>query len=132
VAAWVGAGTKRKRLAESEDELEDEDADAASDAEDNDAGKLLSLLSTQRRGSTPADTSKAEKTLTKAQRARKALEKKHDDHFAAFPVVITTYDLIIKDRTLIGGIPWSYVLFAFRSPLPPLAVLTAERIRYAR
>ncbi|KAJ7877905.1 SNF2 family N-terminal domain-containing protein [Mycena olivaceomarginata] len=110
VAAWVGAGTKRKRLAESEDELEDEDADAASDAEDSDAGKLLSLLSTQRRGSTPADTSKAEKPLTKAQRARKALEKKHDDHFAAFPVVITTYDLIIKDRTLIGGIPWSYIV----------------------
>ncbi|KAJ7312620.1 P-loop containing nucleoside triphosphate hydrolase protein [Mycena albidolilacea] len=93
VAAWVGAGAKRKRLAESEDELEDENEDAASDAEDNNA-----------------DTSKAEKPLTKAQRARKALEKKHDDHFAAFPVVITTYDLIIKDRTLIGGIPWSYIV----------------------
>ncbi|KAJ7331395.1 SNF2 family DNA-dependent ATPase [Mycena albidolilacea] len=37
-------------------------------------------------------------------------EGKHDDHFAAFPVVITTYDLIIKDRALIGGIPWSYIV----------------------
>ncbi|KAJ7868090.1 SNF2 family N-terminal domain-containing protein [Mycena olivaceomarginata] len=57
-----------------------------------------------------AADSKTEKPLTKAELARKALDKKHDDHFAAFPVVITTYDLINKDRALIGGIPWSYIV----------------------
>ncbi|KAJ7899243.1 SNF2 family N-terminal domain-containing protein, partial [Mycena olivaceomarginata] len=49
-------------------------------------------------------------TATRHPLPRKALDKKHDDHFAAFPVVITTYDLIIKDRALIGGIPWSYIV----------------------
>jgi hypothetical protein len=71
----------------------------------------FSFLSAQRRCSLHAADSKTEKPLTKAELARKALDKKHDDHFAAFPVVITTYDLIIKDRALIGGIPWSCVLF---------------------
>jgi SNF2 family DNA or RNA helicase len=70
----------------------------------------FSFLSAQRRCSLHAADSKTEKPLTKAELARKALDKKHDDHFAAFPVVITTYDLIIKDRALIGGIPWSCVL----------------------
>ncbi|KAJ7802204.1 P-loop containing nucleoside triphosphate hydrolase protein [Mycena olivaceomarginata] len=54
---------------------------------------------------------KTEKPLTKAELARQVLDKKHDYHFAAFPGVITTYDLIIKDRALIGGIPRSCVLF---------------------
>jgi hypothetical protein len=43
------------------------------------------------------------KLLTKAQIAAKKLDKAHDAHFAAFPVVITTYDLIIKDRPVLGG-----------------------------
>lgn len=46
------------------------------------------------------------KPLTKAQLAAKALEAAHDAHFGAFPVVITTYDLIIRDRPSLGGIPW--------------------------
>jgi hypothetical protein len=71
----------------------------------------FSLLSALRRCSLHAVDSKTENPLTKAELVRKALDKKHDDHFAAFPVVITTYDLIIKDRALIGGIPWSWVLF---------------------
>ncbi|KAJ7804458.1 SNF2 family N-terminal domain-containing protein, partial [Mycena olivaceomarginata] len=53
---------------------------------------------------------KTEKPLTKAELARQVLDKKHDDHFAVFPVVIPTYDLIIEDRALMGGIPWSYIV----------------------
>ncbi|KAK6966481.1 SNF2 family N-terminal domain-containing protein [Favolaschia claudopus] len=34
----------------------------------------------------------------------------HDEHFKAFPVVITTYDLVIRDRGVIGGIPWGYIV----------------------
>jgi hypothetical protein len=80
----------------------------------------FSFLSAQRRCSLHAADSKTEKPLTKAELARKALDKKHDDHFAAFPVVITTYDLIIKDRALIGGIPWSCVLFTLVLQFPLL------------
>ncbi|KAJ7112773.1 SNF2 family DNA-dependent ATPase [Mycena crocata] len=43
-------------------------------------------------------------------RAEKALEKAHDDHFRAFPVVITTYDLIIRDRPVLGAYPWGYIV----------------------
>ncbi|KAF7348924.1 SNF2 family DNA-dependent ATPase [Mycena venus] len=81
------AGAKRKRVEEEDEEQEDGAAD--SDAED------------------PDD---APKPLTKAERAKKALDDAHDAHFKRFPVVITTYDLIIKDRALIGGIPWGYIV----------------------
>jgi hypothetical protein len=55
---------------------------------------------------TEADEDDDGKPLTKAQIAAKKLEKAHDAHFAAFPVVITTYDLIIRDRPVLGGVPW--------------------------
>ncbi|KAJ7906777.1 SNF2 family DNA-dependent ATPase, partial [Mycena leptocephala] len=57
-----------------------------------------------------ADEDDDGKPLTKAQIAAKKLEKAHDAHFAAFPVVITTYDLIIRDRPVLGGVPWGYIV----------------------
>ncbi|KAF7290807.1 SNF2 family DNA-dependent ATPase [Mycena indigotica] len=42
--------------------------------------------------------------------AEKALEKKHDNHFKQFPVVVTTYDLIIRDRSKLDKIPWGYIV----------------------
>ncbi|KAJ7019581.1 SNF2 family DNA-dependent ATPase [Mycena alexandri] len=42
--------------------------------------------------------------------AAQALDDAHDAHFAAFPVVVTTYDLIIRDRPVLGGIPWGYIV----------------------
>jgi hypothetical protein len=44
----------------------------------------FSLLSTLCRCSLHAADFKTEKPLTKAEPARKALDKKHDDHFVAF------------------------------------------------
>jgi hypothetical protein len=109
-ARWRrGPGTKQKSGAESEDEDEAEEEEEAA-VFDHDADDA-SLLSALRRCSLHAADSKTEKSLTKAELARKALDKKHDDHFVAFPVVITTYDLIMKDQALIGGIPGLCVLF---------------------
>ncbi|KAJ7054836.1 SNF2 family DNA-dependent ATPase [Mycena amicta] len=39
-----------------------------------------------------------------------ALDKKHDDLFKKFPVVVTTYDLIIRDRKKLDKIPWGYIV----------------------
>ncbi|KAJ7882115.1 SNF2 family N-terminal domain-containing protein [Mycena leptocephala] len=89
----VRAGLKRKRV---EDEDEDEDEEDGEDEEqDHDE---------------EADEDDDGKPLTKAQIAAKKLEKAHDAHFAAFPVVITTYDLIIRDRPVLGGVPWGYIV----------------------
>ncbi|KAF7329508.1 SNF2 family DNA-dependent ATPase [Mycena kentingensis (nom. inval.)] len=38
------------------------------------------------------------------------MEARHDAHFKAFPVVVTTYDLIIKDRKYLEKIPWGYIV----------------------
>ncbi|KAK6980918.1 SNF2 family N-terminal domain-containing protein [Favolaschia claudopus] len=38
------------------------------------------------------------------------IDAAHDEHFKAFPVVITTYDLVIRDRGVIGGVPWGYIV----------------------
>ncbi|KAJ7723043.1 SNF2 family DNA-dependent ATPase [Mycena metata] len=56
------------------------------------------------------DAEEKPKRLTAAQKKAKALDEAHDAHFAAFPVVITTYDLIIRDRPVLGGIPWGYIV----------------------
>ncbi|KAF7305235.1 SNF2 family DNA-dependent ATPase [Mycena chlorophos] len=40
----------------------------------------------------------------------KALDEKHDKHFKKFPVVVTTYDLIIRDRKKLEKIPWGYIV----------------------
>ncbi|KAJ7238830.1 SNF2 family N-terminal domain-containing protein [Mycena haematopus] len=43
--------------------------------------------------------SEAQDALPKAEQAKAA----HDAHFGAFPVVVTTYDLVIRDRAAMGG-----------------------------
>ncbi|KAJ7108200.1 SNF2 family N-terminal domain-containing protein [Mycena epipterygia] len=56
----------------------------------------------------------AQKAAKKAKDARDAATKKlndaHDAHFGAFPVVITTYDLIIRDRVHLAAYPWGYIV----------------------
>ncbi|KAJ7743635.1 SNF2 family N-terminal domain-containing protein [Mycena metata] len=52
----------------------------------------------------------AERAEMRRTKKAKALDEAHDAHFAAFPVVITTYDLIIRDRPVLGGIPWGYIV----------------------
>ncbi|KAF7349706.1 SNF2 family DNA-dependent ATPase [Mycena sanguinolenta] len=51
-----------------------------------------------------------DKEKAKRQAARAALEKKHDKHFAAFPVVVTTYELVMRDRAGLGVVPWGYIV----------------------
>nr|GAT48894.1 predicted protein [Mycena chlorophos] len=40
----------------------------------------------------------------------KALNEKHDKHFKKFPVVATTYDLIIRDREKLKKTSWGYIV----------------------
>ncbi|KAJ7155165.1 SNF2 family DNA-dependent ATPase, partial [Mycena filopes] len=81
-------GSKRKRGAVEEDDEDDDEQDDAASDDDADADP------------------DAPPKLTAAQK----LEEAHDAHFAAFPVVVTTYDLIIRDRPVLGGIPWGYIV----------------------
>ncbi|KAF8194717.1 SNF2 family N-terminal domain-containing protein [Mycena galopus ATCC 62051] len=100
------AGTKRKR-GEEEDEEEEEDAEEE-DASDSDAEEEeADPASDTDDNDEPKSTTKKK---TKAELAKAARDAAHDAHFAAFPVVVTTYDLIIRDRGVMGGIPWGYIV----------------------
>ncbi|KAJ7719352.1 SNF2 family DNA-dependent ATPase [Mycena maculata] len=42
--------------------------------------------------------------------AEKALDDAHDAHFGAWPVVLTTYELVMRDRPVLAGVPWGYIV----------------------
>ncbi|KAF8182435.1 SNF2 family N-terminal domain-containing protein [Mycena galopus ATCC 62051] len=90
-AKGKGKGNGKAKGRPSKAASEEEEADPASDADDN-------------------DEPKSTKKKTKAELAKAARDAAHDAHFAAFPVVVTTYDLIIRDRGVMGGIPWGYIV----------------------
>ncbi|KAJ6577684.1 SNF2 family N-terminal domain-containing protein [Mycena capillaripes] len=94
-AAGVRAGVKRKRVDVDESDEDAEEEEDTEDIREEDEGE---------------NDEPPTKPLTKAERAAKALEEAHDAHFGAFPVVITTYDLIIRDRPVLSGIPWGYIV----------------------
>ncbi|KAJ7032855.1 P-loop containing nucleoside triphosphate hydrolase protein [Mycena alexandri] len=101
------AGAKRKRGVvedDSSDEVDELDDDEDEDEED-DANEGRDDDENENAAEKPKN-----KKATAAQKKAQALDDAHDAHFAAFPVVVTTYDLIIRDRPVLGGIPWGYIV----------------------
>ncbi|KAJ7509314.1 P-loop containing nucleoside triphosphate hydrolase protein [Mycena galericulata] len=81
------AGTKRKRAAEESDDDDAQDAQA----------------------SEKHDDSEQDEAKDKEDK-RTPLERAHDVHFAAWPIVLTTYELVIRDRGVLSGVPWGYIV----------------------
>ncbi|KAJ7016033.1 SNF2 family N-terminal domain-containing protein [Mycena alexandri] len=98
------AGAKRKRGDVDDSSDEHDELDEDSDEEDDDANEGRDDDENEH-----ADEKPKNKKATAAQKKAQALDDAHDAHFAAFPVV-TTYDLIIRDRPVLGGIPWGYIV----------------------
>ncbi|KAF8182445.1 P-loop containing nucleoside triphosphate hydrolase protein, partial [Mycena galopus ATCC 62051] len=73
------------------------EADADSDAEEEEADDPASDAEPKSKIKT-----KMRAELTKAALDKAALDAAHDAHFAVFPVVVTTYDLIIRNQSVIG------------------------------
>ncbi|KAJ7464277.1 SNF2 family N-terminal domain-containing protein [Mycena galericulata] len=83
-----GGGGARRRRNEARDNADAADEDAENNADDDDD---------------------EEKEKDKEDK-RTPLERAHDAHFAAWPIVLTTYELVIRDRGVLGGVPWGYIV----------------------
>ncbi|KAJ6471280.1 SNF2 family DNA-dependent ATPase [Mycena vitilis] len=72
------------------------------------SSKAAAASNSKAASSKAAANSKAASSNSKAANAN--ANAAHDAHFGAFPVVVTTYDLVIRDRPVLAGIPWGYIV----------------------
>ncbi|KAJ7615437.1 SNF2 family DNA-dependent ATPase [Roridomyces roridus] len=100
------AGTKRTRGAAAEYESDEDDNDDEQE-EEHDADSDDEEQEEEEAAAEPVYGAVPEDKRTPQQKARDA---EHDRHFRKWPIVLTTYELVMKDRPVLSGVPWGYIV----------------------